>query len=108
MRDAVDLPADLVQRFANNTMAIVGYEADQVYKRPDGDVSIPIYDQYNHHYEAYMLGAYGVMDSAEVNAADSAYGSHAVKRRYFTRSVKGDPRAASPIPSSQWFSEGNG
>jgi len=31
-------------------MAIVGYEADQVYRTTNGDVSVPIYYQYNHHY----------------------------------------------------------
>jgi hypothetical protein len=55
-----------------------------------------------------MLGAYSSMESADVSAADSAYGSHAVKRRYFTRAIDNDPRPTSPIPASQYFSEANG
>lgn len=41
--NAVPLPPDLVQRFNNKVIAIVGYEADQVFVTPNGDVSVPIY-----------------------------------------------------------------
>ena len=32
MMEPVDLPQDIVKRFANKTMVIVGYETDQVQK----------------------------------------------------------------------------
>lgn len=43
MMDTVNLPAEIVARFANKTIAIIGYEVDQVYVKPTGDVSVPIY-----------------------------------------------------------------
>ena len=51
------LPEAIVKRFANKTIAIVGYEQDQVMVTPQGqpgvapenDVSVPINWAYNHH-----------------------------------------------------------
>ena len=57
MTDPVDLPQEIIEKFKGKTMAIVGYEADQVYKTENGDISIPITHQYNHHYIAYMTGS---------------------------------------------------
>ncbi len=42
MMDPIPLPADIVARFANKTIAIVGYEVDQVYREATGDVPVPI------------------------------------------------------------------
>ena len=49
--DAVPLPADVVARYDGKTIAIVGYEQDQVIKGENGteDRSVPIYWAYNHH-----------------------------------------------------------
>jgi len=52
--DPVPLPKEIVDRFKGKVMAITGYEADQVVKTPEGDKSIPIYHQYNHHYFAWL------------------------------------------------------
>ncbi len=41
--DAVALPPEVVSRFANKTIAIIGYETDQVFRTPEGDKSVPIY-----------------------------------------------------------------
>ena len=51
MMDPVALDKDLVARFKNKTMAVVGYETDQVIVT-DGqpDLSVPIIHAYNHHY----------------------------------------------------------
>ena len=52
MMDPVPMDKDLVARFQGKTMAIVGYETDQVIVtegRPD--VSVPITHAYNHHFE---------------------------------------------------------
>ena len=53
---AVELPPDIVARFDDKVMALVGFEADQVRRTPDGDVSVPITVAYNHHYGSTMLG----------------------------------------------------
>ena len=58
--EAVKLPADIIERFANRTMAIVGYEVDQVRRVPNPDtgtledVPVPITHAYNHHYIASL------------------------------------------------------
>ena len=56
MMDPVPLDKDLVERFDDKTMAVVGYETDQVFKTPAGDQSVPITWAYNHHFVAYLQG----------------------------------------------------
>ena len=52
MMDPVALDTDLVARFQGKTMAIVGYETDQVIvTEGQPDVSVPITHAYNHHFE---------------------------------------------------------
>ena len=52
MMDPVSLDKDLVARFQGKTMAIVGYETDQVIvTEGQPDVSVPITHAYNHHFE---------------------------------------------------------
>ena len=52
MMDPVELDKDLVARFQGKTMAIVGYETDQVIvTEGQPDVSVPITHAYNHHFE---------------------------------------------------------
>jgi hypothetical protein len=47
----VPLPDDIVERFSNKTMAVVGYEVDQVKVDKEGnEVPVPITHAYNHHY----------------------------------------------------------
>ena len=43
MMDTVPLPAEIVARFANKTIAIMGYEANQVFKTAEGETDVPIY-----------------------------------------------------------------
>ena len=76
----INLPKSLIERFKGKTMAITGYEIDQVTHTgkeagsttaPDGsilggfscypdcedtDVSVPIYHAYNHHYFSWLTG----------------------------------------------------
>ena len=56
MMDAVPLPADVIARFANKTMAIRGYECNQVMKSPNGDIPVPINAAYNHHHTGNIVG----------------------------------------------------
>ena len=50
------VPDIIKQRFAGKTIAVVGYEQDQVMvtgkpgENPEKDKSVPIYWAYNHHY----------------------------------------------------------
>ena len=76
----INLPPDLVERFKGKTMAITGYEIDQVtHSGPqlgstsdktnglggfscypdceDSDKSVPIYNAYNHHYFSWLVGS---------------------------------------------------
>ena len=55
--EPVDLPTDVVRRYNNSEMAIVGWEIDQVRRTPDGDVSVPISASYNHHFGTIIAGA---------------------------------------------------
>jgi hypothetical protein len=74
----INLPPEIVKRFNNSVMAITGYEVDQVvhtgpqngstttntslggfscYPSCDkGDVSVPEYNAYNHHYFGWLTG----------------------------------------------------
>ncbi len=61
----ISLPENVVQRYDNNndegttdTMAILGYEVDQVRIDPQTgkEVSVPITWAYNHHYMAFLMG----------------------------------------------------
>ena len=51
------LPPDVVAQFKGKTMAITGYESDQVRRTPTGDVPLPITAAYNHHYGAILTSA---------------------------------------------------
>ena len=64
-------------------MAVVGFEADQVRRTPQGDVSVPITVAYNHHYGARLIGK----------------GSSMKKVR---RSETTDHRAMHPGPDPGW------
>ena len=48
------LPEEMVKKYAGKSMAIVGWEIDQVRRTPKGDVSVPISAAYNHHYNRYV------------------------------------------------------
>ena len=63
MMDPVPLEQAVIDKFKGKTLAIVGYETDQVMRTPTGDVSVPITHAYNHHYCAYMSGSLSEMRS---------------------------------------------
>jgi hypothetical protein len=53
----VALPADFVAQFKGKTISITGYEYDSVRPAPGGgEISVPLYEQYNHHHNAYLHG----------------------------------------------------
>ena len=121
MMEDVPLPSDIVNKFANKTIAIVGYEVDQVKKNYPHDISVPIYDAYNHHYEMWLVGAGAKMQKVKSSGAMRSM-MHNQEEVYATvqtqnpckSSMSGehcDPNLSDsfqPVPDSQWFSEGNG
>ncbi len=109
------LPEEIVRRFANRTIAITGYEMDQVMVSPTGqpdvdpkaDVSVPINWAYNHHYEFWLTGANGELVSMPADTDD--YSSHGARSKYrLAEKESATPRADSSTPPGSWFSEGNG
>lgn len=66
----VDLPAKMVEKYANSSMAIVGWEIDQVQLTPNGEVSVPISASYNHHYIAQISGAGSSFEKVMLSGPD--------------------------------------
>ena len=53
-----DIPPEIVERFNNKTMAITGYESDQVRVDDEGnEIPVPITHAYNHHYSAWIMNS---------------------------------------------------
>ena len=105
----VPLPPDVIARYAGKTIAIVGYEEDQVVKAEDAgtdeDVPVPITAVYNHHYVAWLKGANAEMIELDEDNADTSIAGHPLKMHAYALN---DPNPSSLIPTSQFFSEGNG
>ena len=112
MMDPVPLDQAVVDRFKGKVMAVVGYETDQVMRTEDGDVSVPITHAYNHHYCAYMSGSLSEMKQVTGDLGDGGHGmwNHGAHGGWQTvkREDLGDMSADSGIPTSQFYSEGNG
>jgi len=109
------LPDQIVKRFAGKTIAITGYEMDQVMVSPLGmpgvlpkdDVSVPINWAYNHHYMMWITGEHSELQTVKANPQDvSAHG--APKMHVLVDKPSARLRADTSIPTGQMFSEGNG
>ena len=72
MMPSVDLPKQIIERFNLKTMAVVGYETDQVFAN---GTSVPITWAYNHHYEAYLRSVETNLFRVE-NVRSSDYGQY--------------------------------
>ena len=69
----IPLPPEIVERFAGKVMVITGYEVDQVMNPyvvngtcltelcKKSDLSVPIYNAYNHHYFGWLGGNHSEM-----------------------------------------------
>ena len=135
--EPVKLPQHIIDRFdhdQNKTMAIVGYEIDQVVVGADEDIPVPITHAYNHHYMAYMYDsrqgqmvrkkippelkhktmAHGLdtmlkfeyRNGDDVDDDDESDSSSFANASTDNNSVKKSPSQF--IPHAQVFSEGNG
>merc|ERR1719183_836620 len=79
------LPPDIVKKFDDKVIAIVGYEQDQVMVQPTGkpgvnpdkDVSVPINWAYNHHYCAWMVGKHSERKEVKTSTIGDVYASGA-------------------------------
>lgn len=107
--DLVPLPPHIVQRFRNKTMAIIGYEADQVRRTEAGDVPVPVTWAYNHHYMAWLLNNHTEMVKVKATPEAMKNGHSHGASEYWTVAPKGTaPPSSEDIAVSQFFSEGNG
>jgi len=112
------IPKGVIDRFKGKTMAIVGYEQDQVMVspvghpgvNPDKDVSVPINWAYNHHYMAWMTGADSELVSVENDEGEGfGMGYHGRTTHNELREKPSFKHSGLPEGSSgQMFSEGNG
>ena len=123
----VDLPADVVARFAGKGMAVVGFEMDQVRKTPAGDVSVPINAIYNHHFESVMIGAGSKFELVQfdgpndprIKALEAEMGGHGIpshEEHWMVVPADDGAEGATPsappppsgLPSKQSFGGANG
>lgn len=85
----VQLPADVVKKFDGRTMAIVGFEVDQVQNptvsaaggsaAPGSvDLSVPINVVYNHHFESTMKGKAAKFEKVQLKDGETPqdHGGH--------------------------------
>ena len=80
-----------------------------MFKTENGDQSVPITWAYNHHFEAYLMGANSEMKRVPSNIAHKV--GHSYGQNVWHSFMRGDVIDETPdsgIPVSQWFSEGNG
>ena len=106
MMDDVKLPDDIITRFQDKYIAIVGYESDQIFKTPNGDVSVPITWSYNHHYGAFLQGAYSQLIKVDIDSkTDYGAFNHGAKQKWM---IIPESAEYESYINSQFFSEGNG
>eukprot|EP00928_Gymnodinium_smaydae_P061805 TRINITY_DN4579_c0_g3_i1.p1 TRINITY_DN4579_c0_g3~~TRINITY_DN4579_c0_g3_i1.p1 ORF type:complete len:919 (+),score=147.86 TRINITY_DN4579_c0_g3_i1:333-2759(+) len=76
-------------------------------ENPDKDVSVPINWAYNHHYMWWITGNHSELRRVSVQPGDPmAHGASTMLMAFDLPSAR--ERADPSIPTSQWFSEGNG
>jgi len=89
MMDPIPLPPEIVSRFDNKTMAIIGYEANQVMITDEGESFVPAYWSYNHHSSLYLLGkkSYLVEVDGKVGIDDEEL-NHGYLKYYMPMSIR--------------------
>jgi hypothetical protein len=66
--EEVAIPDEVMKQFDGKTMAIVGFELDQVYQLPNGSYAgLPMTHSYNHHFESNMVGKGSRMEKIKVS-----------------------------------------
>lgn len=107
MMEGTPLPPEIVARFQNKTMAVVGYECNQVGRDPDTgeEYAIPINAAYNHHHGAFLKSTNAALKRV---VAPPGHAGHADSDGMVW--VAEDLRAEADRtgPASTTFHEGNG
>jgi hypothetical protein len=107
MMTPVSLPPEIIARFTNRGMAVVGFEFDQVRKTKGGDISVPMNVAYNHHFETTMTGKYSRMEKIKARHKDFTNMGHShPDQGYIMEAIDLIPNPV--IPTSQSFGAGNG
>jgi hypothetical protein len=74
---AVPLPADVVARYANATIAVTGFEVDVLRDLGNGATeSVAAYDSYNHHYGVQLLSSAVRLSYDAFGAATGTFYGH--------------------------------
>lgn len=106
MMPPVLLPEKIINRFDSKTIAIVGYEVNQVFRYPNGTESpVPITWAYNHHYEAYLRNGETDFYRVDPNISDdNDFGqyNHGARAQWRLRNL------SEYNTNSLYFSEANG
>ena len=105
MMEPVNLPRNIINKFANKTMAVVGYEVDQVFRTKNGDIPFPITWAYNHHYEAYLRNSESSIIKLNDTDKDKGQYNHGAHKLWGFSSNGNNNRIGKNI---LFFSEGNG
>jgi hypothetical protein len=67
----VPFPKEFLEKYANKSVAIVGWEIDQVRYDADGtEHSVPISATYNHHYNAQVSGGQAKFEKVWLDGPD--------------------------------------
>ena len=105
MMDPVKLPQKIIDRFADKTIAITGYEMNQYIIKDGIETQVPITWAYNHHYLAYLLDKNTQLVKVNhTNSNDHGQFNHGAGELWEIQpNLKKDG-----IPTSQFFSEANG
>jgi hypothetical protein len=98
----------LKNRFDDKVMAIVGFEADQVRKTPQGDVGVPINMAYNHHYGATLTGKGSSMQRIRVTETADHRAMHPGPEPGFATVPVEHTPSLSGQPTSMVFGYSNG
>lgn len=73
-QEPVLLPADVIEEYANKTMAVVDYHVDIVgYDKNGNEFQVPLYDMYNHHY-IFIMGGQKDLNAYYDSIKDTVYG----------------------------------
>jgi len=104
----VALPADIISKYANATMAVVGFEVDVLRKneKTGKEESIPAYQSYNHHYGVMLHSTAAHMKlDAEGHATGPDMGHGKMLEFEVRKDVEAPPAGAR---LAQSFVHGNG
>lgn len=106
MMEGTPLPPEIVRRFTNKTMAVVGYECNQIAEIPDGtEYAIPINAAYNHHHGALVKSENAVLKKVP---APPEFVGHTDGDGMIWVAEDKRPEHLRTGPASTTFHEGNG